>query len=202
MTGICLPKGFINDTRVQKIVMEKFDGLLLRNLDDYNFYLAHKGKLSKSLIDGADKDWQGVNAYIDEPSHKWAWSHDKLDALVNDYPNIIIGDLNKSSLKEYAEKYTNVTLTYTAYCGMWFNFYDCGWDFRIPAWFGLIKTNQLKTWEWMHKEFGNRFGICWINFSQMNDKKLFEWAKLNGKEIFIYVEDYLTVEQFLTKILN
>ena len=206
MTGICLPnESFYTDTRVQDYVLDNFKGIAFAGKrQGLDFYLANKDSLNKSIdLDGSNET--DLIAYFDEPSHDWHWIHKQeggLDKLIKKHSNAIIGDLNKSSLKKYAAKYPNITLTYTAYRDMWFNFYDCGWDFRIPAWFGLIATNQIKTWEWMQKEFGDRFSICWINLTMNKDKKeLIEWAEAHNKETWLYVEYNMTIKEIL-KISN
>lgn len=203
--GICLPNNFILDERVQKIVLEKFKGLLLRDPggNDYNFYMKHKDKLI-GMIDGVHPSWgKDIQIFLDEPSHN-SWSNPILDSLIREYPNANIGDLNKSSLKEYYKKYPKVGLSYTAFRNMWFNFFDLGIDLRIPAWFGLFRSNQIKFWEWMQKEFGDRFNICWINLTTNDDciPKLRQWAELHNKEQWLYVESGITIEEFLIKILN
>jgi uncharacterized protein with HEPN domain len=149
---------------------------------------------------------KNLRCYIDEPISNPNLDNMYLKGIIEKYPNAIIGELEKNIMIELAKNYPNISLTYTAYQTLWFKIFGC----RIYKPF----SNQIKMWEWIEKEFGelwtaqyvfmkireSRFNICWINFNQMNDKNLFNWAKMHNKEIWIYSED--TLEKFLTKISN
>jgi len=196
MTGICFPnESFYTDVRVQNYILDNFEGVLFAgNRQGYEFYLANKDKLKKSMslngsVSVVDKK---LRVYSDEPISNPNFDNIYLKGIIDKYPNAIIGELEKDIMLELAKKYPNISLTYTAYKDLLFKICSK----RFYKWWG----NQLETWKWMNKEFGNRFNVVWINFNQMNDKKLFKWAKMHNKEIWIYVEENLILEQFLNKI--
>jgi len=210
MTGICLPnETWYADVRVQNYVLDNYEGILFAGKrQGFEFWLANRDKLKKSMtLNGCYKEtYKDLTPYIDEPISTPHEGEKEWELTSNKYSDTVIGELTKKSLKRI-----KCNVTYTAYRDLLFEIFGL----RIYKFWG----NQLKTWKWMEKEFGgfssqhkswnkqfyevttlSRFNIVWINFNQMNDKKLFEWAKMNGKDVWIYVEDYLTVEQFLTKI--
>lgn len=194
--GICIPFGYVNNKTLQELILQKFSGLLVRSKEEYVFYLLNRQRLKDSMQDGFNVA-QALPAYYDEPSHKWAWIHDKLDKFVGYCPNALIGDLNKSSLEEYYNRYKDIELTYTAYRDVLINFYPLI-DLRIFKFWG----NQIKTWEWMHKKFGARFSTCWVNIKS-NEKdyaKLISWATTYNKDIWFYVQDSVPVGELINQI--
>ena len=190
MTGICLPnETWYADVRIQNYVLDNFEGILFAGKQQgFEFWLANRDKLKKSMtLNGCYKEtYKDLRPYIDEPISTPHEGEKEWELISNKYPETIIGELTKASLKRI-----KCNVTYTAYRDLLFGIFGL----RIYKFWG----NQLKTWKWMNKEFGNRFNVVWINFNQMNDKSLFEWAKMNDKEIFIYVEANLTLEKFLNK---
>lgn len=193
--GICIPFGYINNRVLQELILQKFSGLLVRTKDEYVFYLLNRQKLKDTMQDGFNVT-QSLPAYFDEPSHK-GYMHDNLDRLISYCPNALIGDLNKSSLEEYHNKYKDIELTYTAYKDVLINFYPLI-DLRIFKFWG----NQIKTWEWMQNKFGKRFSSCWINIKS-NEKyydKLISWATTNEKDIWFYVQDGITIGELINQI--
>ena len=113
--------------------------------------------------------------------------------LLHDNPSIVFGEPDKDFLLQY--KKNTCQVTYTAY-----REYIKIFGIRIP----LFWTNQIKTWEWLEKEFGNRFKVCWINID-MNKKdydKLISWANTHSKDIWLYVEPEVTVNNLINQIHN
>ena len=193
MTGICLPnENFFTDQRVQNYILDNFEGILFAGKQQgFEFWLANRGQLEKSMtLNGCYKEtYKDLTPYIDEPISTPHEGEKEWELTSNKYPDTVIGELTKKSLKRI-----KCNVTYTAYRDLLFEIFGL----RIYKFWG----NQLKTWEWMEKEFGeSRFNMVWINFNQMNDKSLFEWAKMHNKGIWIYVEENLTLDKFLATIL-
>ena len=171
MTGICINKGLILDSRVQKSILDKGLKLLIRDVFDYTFYLAHKDELFGSMTEGEDfyKQSPELIMYEDEPIStptKWKINHKK-------YPNCIVGELTDDAFDKLGNP-----ITYTCYRKIWNVF---GWRIQIPF------TNQLSTWKHIQKTYLNKFPIVWVKFGQ--SKKLIKWAKGNDKNIWYYTEE-------------
>jgi len=194
MTGICLTnESLYTNQDVRNYVLNNFEGILFAGeRQGFEFYSQNKDKLKKSMsLNGSVMD-ENLRCYIDEPISNPKKDNKDLDGILKKFPNAIIGELEKDILLDLKKRFPSTSLTYTAYRELWFKIFG----HRIYKWW----KNQMNTWEWMNKNFGKIFNICWINLGQMDDKSLFDWAKIHNKEIWIYSED--TIEEFLTKILN
>ena len=171
MIGICINKGLILDTRVQKVILDKGLKLLIRDAFDYTFYLANKDKLLGSMteLEGFYRQSPELILYEDEPistPEKWKVNYKK-------YPNCIVGELTDDAFNQLDNP-----ITYTCYRKIWNIF---GWRIQIPF------TNQLSTWKHIQKTYLNKFPIVWIKFGQ--SKELIKWAKENDKNVWYYTEE-------------
>ena len=182
MAGICLPNGWILDKRVQELMLAKGFELLVRTAEEYVFVELYN--LKHSMTEWTIEQHPLCYCrYVDEPlSSPETWK-----PIYDPDPKTIFGELTKNRLKQLKGY-----VTYTAYYEIWEIF-----GMRIPAWFGLINTNQIKMWKWIQNEFGDRFSICWIKEGQKDFDKCIEWAKKNNKEVWLYVEADLTIDKFL-----
>jgi len=189
MTGICLPnESYYTDQRIQNYVLDNFEGIVFAGKQQgFDFWVLNKKELNKSMTLNGEfkKQYPELRPYIDEPisnpnnDNRGWWVLQRL------YPDTIIGELGKF-------EQIKCNITYTAYKDLWFTIFGC----RIYKWWG----NQIKTWEKLQKEFGDRFSICWINLSQ-DKKELIEWAEAHNKETWLYVEYNMTIKEIL-KISN
>ncbi len=193
MTGICIPnEKFYLDARVQKVVLDNFQGIAFAgNQEGYDFYSVNKSKLCESLsLNGAVMDSQ-LRAYCDEPVSNPNNDNRDLDGILKKYPTAIIGELEKDIMLKLKKDYPKASLTYTAYREWWFKIFGQ----RIYKWW----KDQREVWFWMLGTVKTE--IFWVNLTQnCNIKDLTEIAKRYNKEVWLFVETDLDVEEFLIKI--
>lgn len=163
-------------------IPDGIDGIVLDNDDaSKNFYDNNKEKLPNSvLLIGESWSMYFVNKYkeikkyyIDEPISN-GHGKDYLDQWAM-RGKTVFGEPDRDFLLKYKD--VNCKVSYSAY-----REYIKIFGIRIPLWW----TNQMPTWEWMQKEFGDKFSVCWIKKGQKDFDKLVEWAVKNKKEIWIY----------------
>jgi hypothetical protein len=174
---ICIPSERYFE--IQDLILEKFQGILYAgNREGKRFYEANREALRYSRSLNVD--------YFDEPI-----TNPTVDSSNWRKENAIVGELTLRNMRK-----AKGDITYTAYRDLLFSI--CG--LRIYKWWG----NQISTWEKMQKEFGDRFNVCWISIDKNKGDydKLVQWAYDNGKEVWIYVEDYLTKEQIIKELRN
>jgi len=160
MKGICINKGLIGDSRIQKAILDKALRLLIRDKYDYDFYLLHKEKLSGSMTEVEEYHLFSPELilYEDEPistPETWKVNYKK-------YTNCVIGELTDMAF----DKLSN-PITYTSYTKIWNVWLPFFSYVRIPIPF----TNQLSTWKHIQKTYLNKFPIVWVKFGQ--SKSLF-----------------------------
>jgi len=176
MNGICINKGLILGSRVQKAILEEGLRILIRDEYDYEFYLLHKENLLGSMTEVEHFYLQNPELilYEDEPistPEVWKTLHKK-------YPNCIVGELTDDAFDELSNP-----ITYTSYNKIWNLHIPFIGYVRIP----LFWINQLSTWKHIEKTYLNKFPFVWVKFGQ--SKKLTEWAKENGKDVWYYTEE-------------
>ena len=171
---ICIPSERYFE--IQDLILSKFQGILYAgNREGRKFYEANREALRYSRSLNVD--------YFDEPI-----SNPTVDSSNWRKEDAIVGELTKRAFRQIKGD-----ITFTAYRKL-IDFYF----FRLPVPF----TNQISTWEKMQKEFGDRFNVCWINIDKNKGDydKLIEWAYDNGKEVWIYCEDYLSKEDIIKEL--
>jgi len=182
------------DKRVQEYILDNFEGISFAGIQEgYSFYLENKKILNKSLsLNGSIMD-KSLRCYLDEPVSNPNNDNKDLDGILKKFPHAIIGELEKDIMLDLKKKYPRASLTYTAYREWWFKIFGC----RIYKWW----KDQSGVWSWM---FGNmKTEILWVNLTLNNNiKDLSKTAKSYNKELWLYVEYSLTVEEFLKKISN
>jgi len=176
MTGICINKGLILDSRIQKAVLDKGLRLLIRDKHDYDFYLLHKEKLLGSMTELEEYYLSSPELilYEDEPistPETWKILHKK-------YHNCVVGELTDNAFDELSNP-----ITYTSYNKIWNVWLPFFGYIRVPIPF----TNQLSTWKHIQKTYLNKFPLVWVEFGQ--SKKLDNWANQNNKDIWYYTEE-------------
>ena len=173
-----------------KELPENIDGIVIDHSDSSKIYY-NTHKLPKSVLMIGEvwsyifiKKYPEIKTfYIDESIvNKRFTEHEAL----HNTKDIVFGEPDRDFLLQYKDYKCQVT--YTAY-----REYIKIFGLRIP----LFWTNQIKTWEWMQKEFGNWFKVCWISIDKnKNDyQELIQWAKDHNKEVWIYIEDKVTVDE-------
>lgn len=192
ITGICLPnESFYSNERVKKVVLDNFQGIAFAGLQGgYSFYLKNKKVLNRSLsLNGSIMD-KNLRCYIDEPISTPNENNKNLDDIIKKYPNAIIGELEKDIMLDLKKKYPDTSLTYTAFREWW----GCiSRYFKIRKWW----KDQSRVWSWMFVNV--RTEILWVNLTLNNNiKELTKIAKSYNKEVWLYVEADLTIDEFLT----
>ncbi|KKR55857.1 MAG: hypothetical protein UT94_C0055G0005 [Candidatus Uhrbacteria bacterium GW2011_GWF2_40_263] len=180
MIGACINRGLIGDSRIQRAILDKELRILIRDQHDFDFYLLHREKLSGSMteIESFYKQAPELTLYEDEPiSTPEVWK-----VMYKKY-NCVVGELTDDAF----DKLSN-PITYTCYRKIWNIF---GFRIQIPF------TNQLSTWKHIQKSYLNKFLIVWIKFGQ--SKKLNEWARQNGKDVWYYTEE-INVSKLIEQI--
>lgn len=176
MKGVCINKGLILDSRIQKVILDKGLKLLVRDKHDYDFYLLHKEKLVGSMTELEEYYLSSPELilYEDEPiSTPETWK-----TLQKKYPNCVVGELTDNAFDELSNP-----ITYTSYNKIWNVWLPFFGYIRVPIPF----TNQLPTWKHIQKTYLNKFPLVWIKFGQ--SKKLDNWANQNNKDIWYYTEE-------------
>jgi len=193
MTGICLPnESLYTDQRVQNYILDNFEGISFAGKQQgYEFYSLNKDKLKRSLsLNGSVMD-KNLRVYLDEPISNPNNDNKDLDAIIKKFPSAIIGELEKDIMLDLKKKYPSASLIYTAYREWWFKIFGQ----RIYKWW----KDQSGAWSWM---FANvKTEILWVHLTlNSNIKELSEIAKRYNKEVWLYIPDNITAEEFLKKV--
>jgi len=179
MSGICIiNESLYANPEIQKVILGK--GLKISfagKQQGFDFYSKNREKLWGSLtLNGELKNkFPDLVPYFDEPISNPTVDSKDWELVCVRYKDSIVGELTDSAFDKIG-----VAITYTSYNAI-FNFF--GWRIPIPF------TTQLSTWIHIRDTYLNKFPICWVKLGQRAQKNLIEWAKANGKEVWIYTEE-------------